>query len=112
LKDVAFRYAKEHEKVIPFEINDDRWVIPGKPVFESDLIARIDGRKDDTNKQLIFEYLKSVGDEVSIVEIKEHFKNEMSKKTLHNNLNKLVSEEKIEKTEKGVYKCSVESNSQ
>ena len=74
------------------------------------MFSAVDGRKDETHKQSIFDYIKSVGDQVSMADIKEHFNNEMSKKTLHNNLNKLLTEGKIEKVEKGIYKCSVENS--
>lgn len=110
IKDVAFRYAKESEKVIPFDINDNRWIIAQRPVYESELLSAGDGRKDDANKQSIYAYFKSVDNQVSIADLKEHFNNEMSKKTLHNNLKKLIEEGKIEKIEKGVYKCSVANN--
>jgi Fe2+ or Zn2+ uptake regulation protein len=93
--------------VIPFEINDSRWVIPGDSSYEGVLIVKKDGRKDDTNKQAIYDYIKLAEEEVTAAEIKDHFNNAMSKKTIHNNLNKLQGEGKIEKLEKGLYKCSV-----
>jgi len=47
---------------------------------------------------------------VSAADIKEHFDNAMSRKTIFNNLNKLQDEGKIEKLEKGLYTCSVAKN--
>jgi archaellum biogenesis ATPase FlaH len=110
LKEVSFRHKSQMEKVIPFDINEFRWIISGEPIFESDLFSAGDGRKDDTNKLAILDFIKTIEGQVSISDIKEQFNSEMSKKTIHNNLNKLLTEDKIEKVEKGIYKCSVENS--
>jgi archaellum biogenesis ATPase FlaH len=108
VKDVLFRHTKEREEVVPFEINEARWVTPGDLCYESELIIKKDGRKDDTNKQAIFDFIYSSDEAVTASQIKEHFNNTISKKTIFNNLNKLLEEGKIEKVEKGLYKCSVD----
>jgi KaiC/GvpD/RAD55 family RecA-like ATPase len=109
MKDIAFRYAPEREKITPFEINESLWVIPGKVTNEAELIKRKDGRKDDSNKLAIFDFIKSSDGPVSSLDIKDHFAEAMSKKTIFNNLNKLQDEESIERVGKGLYKCSVDN---
>jgi len=109
LKDVAFRYVPEREKVTPFEINEFRWAVPGKPLYEEELVAKQDGRKDEANKTAIYDFLKSADEPVPAMQVKDHFDGHMSKKTIFNNLNKLLAEGKIEKVEKGIYKCSVDN---
>jgi len=109
MKDIAFRYAPEREKITPFEINESRWVIPMEATNEAELIERKDGRKDDSNKLAIFDFIKSSDGPVSSSDIKDHFAEAMSKKTIFNNLNKLQDEEAIERIGKGFYKCSVDN---
>lgn len=110
VKDVLFRYARESEEVVPFEINESRWTVPGEPMSESMVVEKKDGRLDDTNKQAILEYIKEAEKAVTVMEIKEHFNNALSKKTIYNNLNKLLKEGKVIRLGKGLYIYSVDSS--
>ncbi len=85
-------------------------MIPREETNEAELIERKDGRKNDSNKLAIFDYIKSSDGPVSSSDIKDHFAEAMSKKTIFNNLNKLQDEGVIKKLEKGLYKCSVDNS--
>jgi len=110
LKEVSFRQKAEDDKIIPFNINENRWIIAANPVYESELFEKKDGRRDDTNKIAILNFIQSVDGPVTTSDIKDHFNNEISTKTIHNNLNKLQEEGKIERVEKGLYKCSADNS--
>jgi len=60
IKEVACRYKREDdEKVLPFEINDHLWIVPGKPNEESALFKEADGRYDDKNRNAVRTLIKN-----------------------------------------------------
>lgn len=74
--------------------------------------TKIDGRKDDSTKIMINEFIDSKASQgsqtISITEFKDEFveNSTMSKQTLHDNLNSIMKEGYIERENKGVYKIN------
>jgi hypothetical protein len=102
-KVMATRYIDEGEgKVIPIDVNKNRNIIFEDSVPESDYI---DGRIDNTNLDLILDFIVE-HNKVSTGELEKQFviSKMMSKKTLHSRLEKLVRTGKIEKPTRGFYK--------
>lgn len=105
LKEVAFRYAESNEKVQVFSINKSRWIEPEESKYEYEILNNEDGRIDNTNTDLILEYIQNKG-KVRTVEVIKEFKGTISERTVKNQLSKLIKQGKVEKVEKGVYRPS------
>lgn len=110
IKEVAFRYLQENsETVKTFNIDESLWISITGNEEEAKLLAAFDGRKDDINKDLIYNYIasKTSGNESTVcsktLENKFVATGKISRQTLFNNINKLVAEKKISKVSKGNY---------
>ena len=92
-----------------FTIDDNCWISITGDEEEAKLLAAFDGRKDDINKDLIYNYIASEtsGNESTVcsktLENKFVATGKISRQTLFNNINKLVTEKKISKVSKGNY---------
>jgi RecA-family ATPase len=110
LKEVAFRYAQENaETVTAFMINENSWLIPTVEVPEATLLKETDGRNDDSNAELIFDFIvenTQNQDTVRTKQLLEEFVDckIMSKPTMFASLNKLMAKNKISKPHNGQYK--------
>jgi len=110
VKDVAYRYSPEEDDVVVFEINDDLLVEPVEICSELSLFNQGDGRKDETNTNLVLDFFqeqKDGGSEtVATGELILKFVDTevMSRPTLFSQLKKLEKRKKIEKIQKGIYK--------
>lgn len=114
MKDVAFRYAPcDSEAVRTFDIDEKCWLNLIGQADEVKLLAALDGRVDETNRIKVLEFIQQqidAGSEsVTTRELETYFLDtkKMSKGTLYTScLNKLVTEGKIAKIEKGKYKMA------
>jgi archaellum biogenesis ATPase FlaH len=111
IKDVAFRYIQSNdETVLTYDIDDSCWLNITGETTEAKLLAAPDGRKDNTNKQLILDFLQGQNEAGNIVvptkliEAKFVDTGEMSKPTVHSNLRKLISDNFIVKPSQGEYR--------
>lgn len=107
IKEVAFRYkANETETVSTFSINENCWPELAGTDDEFKLLAVGDGRIDDANRSLIMEYYEERNDDVTAKELETEFvtPGTMSRQTLFTSLSTLVSENKLMKVKKGIYK--------
>lgn len=84
--------------------------------YEVDILKSTDNRYDSNNTQKILEFIKESVDSENIIETKilhNHFVEQngyMSKKTLHNQINKLIKMNEIEKVKNGIYKLFERDN--
>lgn len=92
IKNVFFRYADDYsETVTTFKIDDNLWLKKLNEVEEFKLFQEMDGRRDSSNADSILEYLKTKSCSTT-GELEKEFvqTNTMGRKTLFNNLKKLV----------------------
>lgn len=111
IKEVAFRYKPENdESVMLFDIDGHQWIIPGAELPEAALLKEQDGRKDEHNPEMVFEFIHdktlSPSGETHTAELITEFvtSGKISKQTLFNCLDRLVKGERIQKIGRGVYK--------
>jgi len=111
VKDVAFRYIPcNDEHVKTYKIDEDCWLNVTGEADEMRLLTALDGRRDEGNKELILDFITEQAESGSTVVpfkmISEEFVKPkvMSSQAAHDNLNKLVKENKIIKVAKGEYK--------
>lgn len=107
IKEVAFRYKEnDTENVTEFKIDENLWLKSIKKTTESKLLALSDGRTDRTNTNIILDFIKnSEKEEISSKELYDEFvPKKMSKPAIHDNLDKLIDDERIEKPSRGRYK--------
>lgn len=110
-KEVSFRYRQEmNETVTLLDIDSNQWIICGTELPEAALLKEQDGRKDDHNPEMIFEFIHdktvSPAGETHTAELVREFvtSGTISKQTLFNCLDRLVKDERIQKIGRGVYK--------
>jgi RecA-family ATPase len=113
MKEVAFRYAaSDSETVTLLKMDENQWFHSQGQVDEVSLLSAFDGRRDQHNKEAIFEYIQEhtaadgmviATEELSTVFVESKL---CSKDTLHKVLKTLVQEKRIEKPEKGKYKAT------
>jgi hypothetical protein len=110
IKDVAFRYiACNDETVRTYSIDDNCWLNVTGEANEGKILAALDGRKDDTSKSQIYQYIaeqvESGNNSIPADSIVNRFSENppMSRTTVYNNLKKLYDENKIIKIDKGHY---------
>jgi KaiC/GvpD/RAD55 family RecA-like ATPase len=109
MKEVAFRYAPENdETVTTFQINANAWLCPSYEVPEHSLLKNSDGRKDDSNKEIMLDYIEEnydVNKEFFTRTLIEQLVNTkiMAKPTMYSCLEKLTRDKKIKKVSKGKY---------
>lgn len=110
IKEIAFRYKPENtEEVMTITIDNDLWITNGLNISEATILKTDDGRQDDTNSTLILEFfskkISNNNSEITTKDLMTKFVEDktISKQTLFNNLNKLVSQKKIIQVRKGVY---------
>jgi len=113
MKDVAFRYAPcDSDEVKTFIIDDNCWLNLTGQADEVKLLAAMDGRKDETNRTKVLEFIAqqidSGNEDVSSETLEANFLDTkiMSKGTLYSCLKKLEKDKKIVKVEKGKYKMA------
>ncbi|MCM4172454.1 hypothetical protein DHD32_13250 [Arenibacter sp. TNZ] len=97
IKNIFFRYADDYsETVTTYSIDDKLWINSIGEVHEYKLYQEMDGRRDNSNADGILEYLKSNSCSAS-GELEKEFvsTNTMSRKTLFNNLKKLILQNEI-----------------
>ncbi len=113
IKEVSFRHAQCNSKTVKtFDITNDLWLNITGETEEQKLLAGPDGRRDDTNKNNIYEYFHEHYDLIPILTAKtlENYfvgTGDMSKQTLYTNLQKLIDEGLIHKPSKGEYSIVV-----
>ena len=103
--------VKENTKAYRYTFNGNNWVLNlgSDNIFNLYKEVKVDGRIDDKNKNLVYDYISSqVSQDSPIVltsQIKAAFveSNTLTKQTMHSVLNKLEKECKIEKKSKGQY---------
>jgi len=113
IKEVAFRYAPcNSEKVKAFTIDDDCCINIMGEIDEMSLVVTADGRKDDKNRDKLLKFFQDhaqAGRDIvptNAVYQKFMVSKEMSKQTIHDNLNKLVIGRKIIKLGNGEYQIA------
>lgn len=111
LKEVAFRYAPENsEQVTLLKLDNEQWLNNAGKADEIQMLSFLDGRRDDTNKVLIMDYITSHAGENGIVEFSAIgnalAERGITRTTAFNNLNALVEEGRIQKPGKGQYKLA------
>lgn len=113
MKDLAFRYTPcDPENARTFTIDEDNCVTLSGIVAERELISIADGRSDNTNRDKILNLLNDEAEKgiikISTKQLSDAFviTKEMSKQTLHDNLNKLVAINKIIKIGNGEYQIA------
>lgn len=113
IKDVAFRYAPCNSEVVKaFTIDDDCCINITGQIEESTLITSVDGRKDNTTRDKLISFFQenTEAGKISIHTntIYERFflTKELSKQTIHDNLNKLIVANKIIKIGNGEYQLA------
>lgn len=111
VKEVAFRYQQENDETVKlFSIDDDLWLNYTGDDEEMSLLASYDGRRTDVMRKAIYDFMvnkkESYDDGIPIQVIKARFVNTkmMTAVALNDNLNKLISEEKISRASRGIYK--------
>lgn len=116
IKEVAYRYKQEDaDHVWEFGFDDNQWLYVKETLPEWKILKEGDGRKDDTNSDLVLETIQKLcldNDKKAKTSdlIKELLDSGMmAKQTMYNALKKLVQSGAIEKTGNGVYKVK-ESN--
>ena len=118
IKEVAFRYKQENdETVIPFEINENCWIVGKTQVSEASLLYDnpYDRRRDDENVDLLYDILEersrnSEGN-VQTGPIAEDLDSRkvMSKPTFYSALKKLQELGKITLIRRGQYQVILET---
>ncbi|MCF8449091.1 MAG: AAA family ATPase [Taibaiella sp.] len=113
IKDVAFRYIPSNdETVYTYEIDNDCWLNLTGETTEAKLLAAPDGRKDNTNMNLILDFFQRENESgntiipTNVIEAKFVDTKEMSKPALHSNLRKLISDNIIIKPSHGEYRLA------
>ncbi|MES2398101.1 MAG: AAA family ATPase [Bacteroidota bacterium] len=111
VKEVAFRYHQENNETVKlFSIDDDLWLSYTGDDEEMTLLAGYDGRRTDVMRKAIFDFIinksEIYANGIPFQEIKTRFVNtkQLTSVALNDNLNKLISEEKIIRISKGIYK--------
>lgn len=109
VKDVLYRYAEpDNDFVEQFEINENGWVTPLGKTKEYSLSKKYDGRRNDENLKKLEDYL-SKNHKSGVVATKQLIEffvdtKSFSKPTLHNLLEKLIDNKRLQKLGNGVYK--------
>jgi archaellum biogenesis ATPase FlaH len=113
LKDVFFRYAQaDDEAVRAFAIDANCWLSVIARTNEMKMLAGLDGRRDDSKTNLMFEHIEAqakAGKEILTTrEIEASFVDTklMSKPTMYAHLEKLEDDRKIIKCGRGEYKLA------
>jgi len=112
LKDVEFRYApNEDDKVTLLKIDEHQWLTVVGREDEATILAAFDGRRNDSNKIAIFEYIQNNLDSegnitTSKIKAATLVNGTLSKQSIHENLKILVSEGKIIRVGHGQYKLA------
>ena len=109
---------KENTKGYLYTFNDNSWVrnLGSDNVFNLYKEVKVDGRADDKNKNLVYEYIYSQVSQGSPVVLTSQIKtafvenNTLTKQTMHTVLNKLEAECKIEKKRKGEYTINLKND--
>ncbi len=109
IKDVAYRYQREAEKVLTFDISDDFRIINRDEVFENTLIREMDGRVDNFTREQIISFIEEKSEEsedgaVTTSEIKNFC--DKSDTQVQSWLSKLVNEGELIKLKRGHYKLN------
>lgn len=111
VKEVAFRYHPENSETVKlFSIGEDCWLNYIGDDEELKLLASYDGRRTEETRKAIYDFMVTESEnsraEISLHTIKGRFVNtkRMSSVALNENLKKLISEKKIARVSKGVYK--------
>jgi hypothetical protein len=111
IKEVASRYEEESEGIVtPFTINGDCWIEVHEQRAEMSIILELDGRRDDKNRNIAFEFIRiNKENESGVVKTKDLEKglvltNKMSRATLFKVLEDLQNDELIISEKKGEYK--------
>ncbi|HUC81522.1 MAG TPA: BT4734/BF3469 family protein [Flavisolibacter sp.] len=111
-KEVAFRYKPENSDMVKlFEIDSHLWLLPTAEMPETEVLKEKDGRTDDTNSEMILEFIvdktNSPQGETYTSELMNEFVDSkiISKQTLYNCLSKLENQDKVSKKGKGIYKA-------
>lgn len=115
IKPIAFRYANDDvEQVQTFVIEEDLWLKLTSLAYEHDLLKERDGRRNDGNRDLIYDYvvtntMSSPNAVVSTAELTKAFVDTrvMSKPTMHYSLDALIEAKKILKVAQGRYRALV-----
>ncbi|SHG24582.1 RecA-superfamily ATPase, KaiC/GvpD/RAD55 family [Fodinibius roseus] len=102
IKDIAYRYAPEKEKVLVFKITENLTIELIENIPEFHLLKKEDGRIDSTNRDKILEYIKRKEGPVKTAEIKEHF-SKMGGTTVQESLKKLIKNGRLKKPKRGLY---------
>lgn len=110
IKDVAYRYQREAEKVLTFDIGDDFRIINREEVFENTLIREMDGRVDNSTREQIINFIEEKSEEsedglVTTSEIKNFC--DKSDTQVQDWLSKLVNEGELIKPKRGHYKINI-----
>ncbi len=110
LKNVFLRYADDSaDKAKIFTIDKNQWVVLNETKSESKILQADDGRRNDANRDLIFEFIKQTiesGIEKVLTQqlIQEFVMNgKIVKSTLYDCLDVLEGEERIARIKKGEY---------
>ncbi len=110
-KEIFFRYHQEQsDNVTVFDINGSQWLVPGIKLPEAALLQEPDGRRDETNPDLIFDFIdektNSPQGETYTKEMMTEFvtPGTISKQTLYNCLGSLEKDGRITKLRKGTFK--------
>ncbi|WP_028890807.1 AAA family ATPase [Tenacibaculum sp. 47A_GOM-205m] len=111
---------KDNTKAYLYRFNQDSWVenIGSENVFNLYNDVKVDGRTDSKNKERVYDFIQSLDSQGSLTISASILQNQfvktstMSKQTLYTCLNKLESEDLIEKEEKGIYKLKMKKSNE
>ncbi|WP_409028813.1 AAA family ATPase [Gracilimonas sediminicola] len=106
LKDVAYRYQREQEKVLTFDIGEDFRLVEKDEVYENTLIRELDGRVDHSTREQILSFVEEKSEDsedglVTTSDIKGFI--DKSDTQVQEWLTKLVNEGKLTKPKRGYY---------
>lgn len=110
-KEVTFRYCPEQSDTVSmFDIDSCQWLQKVAELPESALLKDADGREDDTNPEMLYNFIheKTLSDtgRATTKELMEEFvkPKTMSKQTMYSSIDKLALAKRVDNTVKGIFK--------
>ena len=110
-KEVVFRYCPEQSDTVSmFEIDNCQWLVKVAELPESALLKDTDGREDDTNPEMIYNFIheKTLSEQgrATTKELMAEFvtPKTMSRQTLYSSIDKLAIAKRVDNSVKGIFK--------
>lgn len=110
LKFITNRYSETQEMCIVFSIQNNYLVDVEGNEYEGTLLKGLDGRYNSNNSELLMEFIKENIDSDNTIKTNSlysyfiHENNLISKRTLYNQLDKLIEMKLLQKVKHGVYR--------